>query len=194
MRGAKKLHDVVKAVRAAVTASVQVSNKLLARLLGSIYSRKLLMHRAVPIMTRAMFDMLAVQIRLDLKPWFDTADRLTSHMAAILKHTWNGTSTWTSDQEDELRFWESVTFIEQKAPMHFDAVDDDLRHVIAGTDTKVQLQKDVRIIAADTSDHATGIAEFVLDDKSRLHPKVVASVPLACDESTLNSTICELLG
>ena len=193
-RGAIKLHNRVRAVRDAVRRSSRVPLKLVAALLGSLYSRKLLMHRAVPIMTRAMFDMLAVQLRLDLRPWFRSSKRLMSHMAQILKHAWTGTGLWTADQEAELCFWENIPFLQQQAPMNFDKVDDDLRQQILKPTCENMLKRDVRIVAADTSDHATGIAEFELLPTTGLCPKAVASVPLACDEVTLASVIRELLG
>ena len=193
VRGAAKLRAKVIAVRTAVSSSKRVPLKLVASLLGSIYSRKLLMHRAVPIMTRAMFNMLAVKLRLHLKPFY-TSKQLTSHIALVLKHAWKGSGTWTADQETELKFWESVPFIAQQAPMNFDAEYLKIRHVITRPDEQPFLQRDVHIIGADTSNRATGIARFIFGESGELAPTHVISIPLAHDEFDLASAVRELLG
>ena len=89
-KGAKKLHSRVSELRAAVKKSHQVPALLVVRLMGSLWSRKLIMHRAVAVECRALIDLLAVHIRLQLGPWRNTKKGSLRLMTILLKKAWKG--------------------------------------------------------------------------------------------------------
>ena len=187
---AAKLRQARDEVRAQVDKSQRVLAKVLAKFLGRLWSKKLLMPRAVAIMTRAMFNTLARKLRLDLSTWVISAKRLLSDMKKILKHSWTGYIIWDQDAEIELQFWESVAFIDLESPMHFDKHDDHIRECVLRPDCS-RLHDSVRIFAADTSSHASGVAEFSLNDLKVLR---AATIPLTEEEKLFSSTCRELLG
>ena len=193
-KGANKLAAARSALREAVRADAKsVPCRVLAKFVGLLWSRKLLMHRAVPVMTRGMVNALAVQLRLALQPWFTSAKRRMRFMATILKRQWKGSFAWDEDAEEELTFWESVCFLQQQAPMRFDSADDAIRtHVLRPHLSS--LRDDVHVYASDASDTATGAAEFVISKNSRFVAKRTTTIPLSADESERYSTLWELLG
>ena len=88
-KGVNKLSVARTSLRLAVnTNSNAIPCKLLAKFIGRLWSRKLIMHRAVPVMTRGLINALAVKLRLSLKSWSTSAKRRMRLMATILKREW----------------------------------------------------------------------------------------------------------
>ena len=130
IKGAAKLVSARTAVRRHLDISWNIPLKVLAKFVGRLWARKLLMHRAVAIMTRGMVDALATQLRISLGDWLSSAKRRQRVMARILKHSWSGSFAWSAVADYEFRFWETVDFLEQEAPMRYDSADEALRRYV----------------------------------------------------------------
>lgn len=185
-----KLRLAVDDVRAQVKASKSVSMKVLAKLIGNLWAVHVVCRRAVGIMCRSMIAILARVLR---QPWLrETRDPYK--LKHLLKRVWGGAAKWTREAELELRFWEKLRFEDLWAPMrHWDLLPDArdclVRPVSGG------LHVDVQIFAADSSDFASGGAQFVVVD-GKLQPMpdramVVQLSGAALDDS---STYKELEG
>ena len=192
-RGAVKLTVARDSLRSAVSRSSRVSAKLIAKFLGSLWSRRLLMHRAVPIMTRGMVEVLARRLRLDLQPWAASKERCVRRFVSIIKHSWSGSVAWDDEADEDLQFWEGVDFLTQEAPMNFDAAEESLKTFVC-TPNSVDIMPGVRFFAADTSESASGAAEFLPGQGGTFHMARSTSIPLAPGENDLYSTLRELLG
>ena len=59
-----KLRDTVSELRSAVTVGKRVEAKLVARLIGLLWSIQVVCHRAVTVFTRAMIRTLAVMLQV----------------------------------------------------------------------------------------------------------------------------------
>ena len=194
VKGAEKLRARVRDLRAAVAADARPPARLVARLVGSLWSRKLLMRRAVAIECRALTDMLAVHIGVELKPWREQQGGTMRLMKILLKRAWKGCLVWTAAAERELRFWESVDFLRQSSPMRFDEAEQQIEDFVLHP-RSAKWHPQARLFAQDTNACATGMAEYS-KKPGTVKSRVLASttVPLSREEQQEHSTYLELLG
>ena len=186
-----KLRMAARALREGVVSGRgRVDMRLLAKFIGNIWAIHVVCRRAVAVMCRSMINVLAVELR---QPWL-REERDAYRLKCLLKRVWGGTAVWTMAAEHELRFWEKVRFEDLWAPMRQwdlvpDARDCLLRPVEGG------LRQDVCIFAADSSDSASGGAEFVVSEGS-LHLVQDQSMVVMLSEEAVDdsSTYKELEG
>ena len=185
-----KLKRAIVTVREAVTALGRVDLKVLAKLIGNLWSIHVVARKAVGIMCRSMIAILAGVLRQD---WI-TSERDPYRLKHLLKRVWTGSAMWTSEAEAELRFWEKVVFSSLRAPMrHWDALPDARDCLIRPK--QARLHAAVRILAADSSDHTSGGAEFVvIKDGLSVIPDRSMVVPLSAMAVEDSSTFKELEG
>lgn len=151
----RQLRLAVQAARQQGGPRVLVKMKAIAKVVGSIWSIHVVCHKAVAIMCRSMCEVLALQLRLDDLRFERNAFRLKRLLQAV----WDGVAVWSAAAEEELRFWESVNFEALKAPMSFDALDEDVKAFVLRP-TRGTLSSRVKVFCADSSDRATGAAVF----------------------------------
>lgn len=186
----EKIKMAARVLREGITPSGHVHMRLLAKFVGNIWAIHVVARRAVAIMCRSMIDILATELR---QPWL-RHERDAYRLKCLLKRVWGGTGVWTSAAELELRFWESVRFSDLWAPMRQwdlvpDARDCILRPIDGG------LHSSVRVFAADSSDSASGGAEFVVV-KNTLTPIPDQSMVVTLSREAVedSSTYAELEG
>jgi hypothetical protein len=135
-----------------------------------------------------MIDTLAVALRSpELVSCRDPAV-----LRRILKRVWGGHVLWTPAAERELLFWEACSFEGLSSPMSFDALQGDIEDFFL-TPRPTTLADDVRILAADTSDSASGGGEFVALN-GELHQVSRMFSPLSTFGVEQSSTYRELEG
>ena len=115
-RRAAKLDDTIKKLQAAVNANpLAVPAKLVASLIGLIWSISCCCHRAASIMTRDIVAVLSramkTSIRFDKRP-----------LKAILAAFWSGTVKWDMAAQRLLNFWARVNFLKLRAPISADVL------------------------------------------------------------------------
>jgi hypothetical protein len=133
-----------------------VPARLVARVVGNLWSVHVVAHRCVAIMCRSMIDTLAVALRRpDLVNCKDP-----STLRFLLKQVWAGHVVWTKSASEELHFWQGCDFAALSAPMSFDALRLDLETFFVQPNGTA-LDPDVQILASDTSDTASGGGEFI---------------------------------
>lgn len=104
-----------------------------------------------------MIHTLAVALRRDdLR-----AEKNLRHLKVLLKEVWAGVVLWTPAAQQELDFWLGLKLEELEAPMSFDAVDHDVETWLSAPEGPVKMGSNVGVLAADTSNTATGGGEFV---------------------------------
>ena len=113
-----KLRAVVRGVRGQVDSPFPLAARVLARLVGSIWSIHVTCHKAVAIMARSMCECFAVALR---QPWVAN-ERDPSRLRRLLSQVWSGDVTWSAAAETELVFWGMLDFISLRAPISFDAL------------------------------------------------------------------------
>jgi hypothetical protein len=151
-----KLDAAVCALAEQADVGKHVGARLVARVVGNLWSIHVVAHHCVALMARAMIDTLAVALRRpDLVTCADP--RI---LRVLLKQVWAGSVVWTSTAQAELAFWQTTNFATLSAPMSFDALDDDLNDFFVHP-RKGVLAADVQVLACDSSDTASGGGEFV---------------------------------
>ena len=151
----RQLRQAVQAARQAKGPRVLVEMRAIAGVVGSIWSIHVVCHKAVAIMCRSMCEVLASQLRLDHL----RNERDEFRLKRLLQAVWDGVAVWSSEAEEELTFWESVAFDSLKAPMSFDALNEDVKAFVLNP-SRGTLSRGVKVFCADSSDHATGAAIF----------------------------------
>lgn len=185
-----KVKRAIAAVRLAVSSSPRVELKLLAKLIGNLWAIHVVCRKAVGIMCRSMIAVLSGVLR---QQWIRD-ERDPYRLKHLLKRVWSGSALWTQAAEAELRFWEKVVFSLLCAPMRqWDAFPDARDCLFRPKQSR--LHDSVRILAADTSDHTSGGAEFVVaKDRLSLIPDRSMVVPLSAGAIGESSTFGELEG
>lgn len=185
-----KLRRAVQAVRAQVAKNGRVNMRQLARLVGSLWSVHVVARRAVAIMCRSMIAVLAEQLR---QPWLlHVRDRF--RLKVLLKRTWSVDAIWSVAAEKELRFWELVRFEDLWAPMRQWDLLPDARDCLVRPRCG-RLNPRVEVFASDSSDTATGGAQFVVTDgRLMARPDRMMVVPLTEVGLEESSTYREMEG
>ena len=182
------MHAVVLQVQAETTVGRPVNAKLVARLLGRLWSASIVCGRAVAIMTRGITRTLTVMLRLPLSVYQGDLSKLRY----ILKRVWGGSVLWTKGAEADLQFWLKVLFAELSAPFSHDRLSERVEAWVADP-LSGKVADDVQVFAVDTSNLASGGGEFLRDGALwRMTSTMV--VRLTEEEILTSSTMRELLG
>ena len=113
---AAKLRVAIKALRAAVQLDPSaVPAKLVASVIGLIWSIASCCHRAASVMVRAMTATLSDGLRGDM-------DALHRPLAWIVNRFWAGCVKWSPAADAQLCFWEGVRFVGLSAPISADVL------------------------------------------------------------------------
>lgn len=189
-----------KVRRAAVTLRENISKagyvdmRALAKFIGNLWAIHVVARRAVSIMCRSMIAILAKVLR---QPWLRNEPD-PSRLRWLLKRAWGGFARWTEQAEMELRFWERARYEELWAPMRQWDLVPDARDCLFNPGSG-RLETGVQIFAADTSDSASGGAEFavsagVLESVSDTPMVTMLSDDVVDESSTLRELqgLCDL--
>lgn len=113
---AAKLRAAISELRQAVDAdSSAVPAKLVASVIGLIWSIASCCHRAASIMVRAITATLSDGLRADM-------DALHLPLAWIVNRFWSGCVRWSEAADRQLRFWEGIRFFGLSAPISADVL------------------------------------------------------------------------
>ena len=113
---AAKLRAAIAKLRLAVNADPSaVPAKLVASVIGLIWSIASCCHRAASIMVRAITATLSDGLRADM-------DVLHLPLAMIVNRFWSGTVRWSLAADRQLCFWEGVQFFGLSAPISADVL------------------------------------------------------------------------
>ena len=183
-----KLLAILHRVHAEAIVGALIRAKLVAKLLGRLYSAAIVLGRAVAIMTRGITQTLAKMLDLPLATF--CADLAT--LRCILKRIWGGYVIWTVDAHHDLLFWLKVNFAALSAPFSHDRMAQDVQSWVANP-LSGRVADDVRVFAVDTSNVASGGGEFLRDGSLwRMQSNMV--VRLTDREVEESSTLRELRG
>ena len=187
----KRIQKIVLSIQhlsAVAVIGKSVDAKLVARLVGQLWSANIVCCRAVAVMARAMIHTIATMIRgsgvvhePDLRK-----------LRFLLKRVWGGSVIWTAEAQIELDFWRRVRFENLSSPISYDAVGEKLKAWMADPESG-KLTPAVRVFAVDTSDSMSGGGEFIRDGVLWKMCGVMA-VRLSPEEIDTSSTMRELLG
>ena len=188
-----RLGDLRRAVSVASRArgahARRVGMRDVARVVGSIWSIQVVCHKAVSIMARAMISVLAAELRHECL----RKERNRHRLKRLLRAAWRRTTLWSKEADDELAFWETIQFENLKAPMQFDALAEDAKAAIVRP-AVIGLHKSVRVFCSDSSNRATGAAEFKPDEEGEWHAVDTMFVALSAQAIRDSSTYAELEG
>lgn len=113
---ARKIRTTIKKLQAAVNANpLAVPAKLVASLIGLIWSISCCCHRAASIMTRDLVAVLARSMR-------SAIHLVRRPLKAILAAFWSGTVRWDMAAQRLLNFWSQVNFMNLRAPISADVL------------------------------------------------------------------------
>jgi hypothetical protein len=155
----EKMSRVVSQLRAAVTAtSGRPPALLVAKLVGLLWSAHMCMQRAVAICCRGLIDTLSVLLRSDSLRQAAKAGRF-SLLKYLLRGVWRGVVSWSPAADEDLRFWEPIDFATVRSSIAYKCLDADFEEWCWAPTTS--MHQSVAVLAADTSDTATGGATFV---------------------------------
>ena len=185
-----KIRKAVHNVREQVEHSGRISMKTLAVLVGNLWSVHVVCRRAVAIMYRSLIAILASELR---HPWL-LHEKDPFRLKNLLKRVWSGDAPWSQAAEEELCFWERVDFEALWAPMRQWDLFPDARDCLLNPRSG-GLHPSVKVFAADSSDFASGGAEFVVVDNclQRKHNREMV-ISLSIDALKQSSTFKELEG
>ena len=182
-----KLRAAIEKLQQAVKRDQrQVPAKLVASLVGLIWSIAACCHRAASVMVRAMTATLATGIRSGMSA------RGQVPIRTILTRFWSGSVRWTPAAQRQLEFWSKVDFSGLEAPISTDVLGKSVEAVFVKP--RVVNHDNVTCLFQDASQTASG--------GGRLRPTTACMVPtedlflamFSQDESELSSTLRELLG
>ena len=147
-RRANKIHTTIQQLQQKVAENpLQVPAKLVASLIGLIWSICCCCHRAASIMTR---DLTAVLSR-SMKKAINLKNR---PLKAILSAFWSGTLPWDMAAQRVLNFWSRVDFIKLSAPISADVLGKSIE--LAFQYPAYVEHKDVSMLFQDASGTGTG--------------------------------------
>ena len=185
---ATKMEVTARLLDSVTVVGKPVSEKLVAKFIGQLWSCDIVCFRAVAIMARAMIRTLAVMIRTS-----EAMNESDPHrLRYILRRVWGGTVTWTVEAQRELSFWLGIRFETLSAPISHDACQKDLQHWFAHPNSG-KIAADVKVFAVDTSNTMSGGGEFIRDGNLWRMVNGMA-VRLTLREVLTSSTFRELLG
>ena len=165
-----------------------VCAKLVAKVVGMLWSSSIVCHRSVAVMTRGLIRTLAVMLRVPELRGVDDPKRLSY----LLRRVWGGVVLWTTEAHNDILFWRQVCFAQLSAPISHDANSADVASWVLNPSTG-SVASDVSVFAVDTSNIASGGGEFIRDGQLwRVRNKMV--VQLRDDEIEESSTFRELTG
>ena len=187
-RRVQKMVSAMRNLQSVAKVGHKVEARLVAKVVGQLWSANVVCFRAVAIMARGMTHTIATLIRRSDAAGETDMDKLKY----ILKKVWGGSVVWSEDAHQELHFWLKVDFAKLSAPFSHDARSKELRAYVLDP-ASGKLSRDVRVFAVDTSATMSGGGEFVKDGKLWcMKSKMVAR--LADDEVDESSTFRELTG
>ena len=164
---------------------LRVPAKLVASVIGLIWSISCCCHRAVSIMTR---DMIAVLSRA-----MKTAVRFGKRpLKAIMAAVWSGTVRWDSAAQRVLNFWSRVNFIKLSAPISADVLGRSIELVFKYP-AYVQ-HSDTSILFQDASGTASGGGILHLSGADLRPSEQIFLVMFDELEKEGSSTLREILG
>ena len=184
----RKLLKILNQVYAQAEIGGLVRAKIVAKLLGRLYSAAIVLGRAVAIMTRGITQTLAKMLGVPVATFY--TDLAT--LRCILKRIWGGYVIWTVAAQQDLCFWLQVEFAALWAPFSHDRMAQDVKAWVANP-LSGRVADDVRVFAVDTSNVASGGGEFLRDGSLwRMQSNMI--VRLTDDEVEESSTLRELRG
>ena len=154
-RRCSKMRRALKALLAVARVGKRLRAKLVARVIGLLWSVETVCHRAVAVMCRSMIRTLAIMLKephLLAKTQFN--------LRRLLKQAWRGCVIWTKEAHEELLFWLSVNWELLWSPMGYDILTAGLRDALLAA-RPAELSRDVMVVASDASDVAVGGGQFV---------------------------------
>ena len=182
-----KLRAAIDKLKEAVHRDRQhVPAKLVASLVGLIWSIAACCHRAASVMVRSMTETLAKGIRNGMTE----LDRIP--IRTILTRFWSGTVQWTKAAQQQLTFWSKVDFAKLEAPISMDVLGKSVEAVFK--EPWVVNHENVTCLFQDASLTASGGGRLQ-PGKDGMRPTNKIFLAMFSDlQSTLSSTLRELLG
>ena len=147
----KKLVRAMKDLRAAVRVGGRVPAKLVARVLGILWSIQVVCHKAVATMTKGIIHTLAVMLR---KPELVYSVGCPN-FKWLLKQAWRGFVIWTIEAEVCLTFWEWVPWEKLWAPFGYDTFVESMKDYVRFARVN-ELAGSCVTVASDASEVAVG--------------------------------------
>ena len=187
-RRCAKLRAKVEELMRFVRVGARVPAKLVAQLVGTLWSIEVVCHRAVAIMCRGMIACLAKMLGSP-----ELKNALKFNLRWLLKRAWKGDVVWTDEADQELHFWATVVWEELWSPMGYDVLLAGLSDAVREARPK-EWAPNVMVIAADTSNRATGGGRFQPLGDGRYECKDFAYQMLRGDIREESSTLRELEG
>jgi hypothetical protein len=157
-----KMRMAVKELRAEVVMTVGRPSALrVAQLVGLLWAAHMCMHRAVAICCRGLIDTLSHRLRTDELRAAAKAERF-SLLKYLLRRVWRGDVVWTQAAESDLSFWEPLDFAVARCSIAYKCLDEQFEEWCWSPATA--MHPAVTVLAADTSETASGGATFVAKD------------------------------
>lgn len=182
-----KLHAAIRKLRQSVALNRQrVPARLVASLVGLIWSIAACCHRAASVMVRAMTATLAEGIRRGMSK----QDHIP--MRTILTRFWSGTVRWTPAAQRQLEFWAKVNFMKLEAPISTDVLGKSLEAMFA----KPWLvnHDNVTCLFQDASETASGGGTLKPGPSGMIPTSDLFLAMFSELETEMSSTLRELLG
>lgn len=185
----KSIRCALDMLRKEAVVGSNVCAKLVASLLGKLWSIHVVAHSAVSILTRAMTDTIAKMLN---RPEL-TAEKDPDRLRRLLRQVWGGDVVWTKEAHRELMFWLTVAFDNLKSPFSYDVGQQFIKEWI--TSPLGYVSDTVRVFAVDSSDTGSGGGEFMRDGEIwRLDPRTGFFLRLPDSSTNESSTLRELRG
>lgn len=184
-----KLDAAIKELRAEVRVGGKVSAKLVARIVGLLWSCHVCCHKAVAIMCRGMIRTLAVMLGMP-----ELMSQIgTPHFRWVLKRAWRGDVIWTWESETDLQFWEVVPWEKLWAPYGFDTFVESMKDFVRQARVG-ELAEACRTVASDASEVAVGGGLFNPVDGGMFECEVFSHHMLRICTKKRSSALRELEG
>ena len=147
----RKLVSALRELRKAARVGRKVSAKLVARVIGILWSVQVCCHRAVAILTRAIIQTIAVMLR---KPELRYSVGCPN-FRWLLKQAWRGDVIWTQAADVCLSFYLWVPWDKVWAPFGYDTFVECLKDYVRYARVD-ELSKSCVTVASDASEVAVG--------------------------------------
>ena len=113
---ARKIRMAIRRLQSAANRQPSaVPARLVASVIGLVWSISTCCHRAASVMLRSIVALLAVKMR-HMIHW------LNAPLSVILARFWSGSVSWTPEAQDQLDFWRQVDFESLSAPISADVL------------------------------------------------------------------------
>ena len=163
--------------------SGKISCKVLASLVGTIWSTSIVVNDIVSLWCRNMIRQLAHQMRLRVEDF---------SLHQLLRRFWQGCVPWTKEMERELKFWESYDFAKRRSLISCDFIRSIVKKQVRQPDGS--LAPEVTLITQDSGAKATGMQRMKIDEGGRWVTTVGSMVYFSHSETKYSSTLREILG